>query len=431
MVFAYTVQDGDNDVNGIAIGSNALQLVGARLYDKVVSLLGPGNNADIEHEGLADNAEHKVATTAVETDNDEQRPPKSGLLTIKGTVRVGETLTADTSGLTDEDGLDFAASTYTYFWVTHADGVSQEVLNGASPYPSPTYIIKASDEGKAISVRVLFYDDNGNAEVRDSAPTEPVKSASALNFPPTGLPTISGTLQVGQTLTADTSGVDDKDELTNVAFSYQWLADNADIAGATGATYTLVAADEGKVIKVVVSFTDDRGNEETLPSEPTGAVVPDPGPLTGFTAVDASTDPDTLLRTLEDGETLTLEDPDNGSYGIRVNTDSNDDIQKVVLELSGAKDEGKTEWEPPYSLYGDSGEDNLTGEDLPVGSYTLAATAHRANGDVLGTLTISFTVAAKEQTAVPNNEPTGAPTIGRQGPGGRDADRGRNGHRRR
>ena len=412
VVFAYTIQDGDNDDNGIAIGTNALQLVGATLYDKVVSLLGPGNNADIEHEGLADNAEHKVATTSVETDNDEQRPPKSGLLTIKGTVRVGETLTADTSGLTDEDGLDFAASTYTYFWVTHADGVSEEVLNGASPYPSPTYIIKASDEGKAISVKVLFYDDNGNAEVRISAATDPVKSASASNSPPTGLPIISGTAQVGETLTADTSGIDDEDELTNVAFSYQWLADNADIAGATGATYTLVAADEGKAIKVVVSFTDDRGNEETLPSEPTGAVVPDPGPLTGFTAVDASTDPDTLLRTLEDGETLTLEDPDNGSYGIQVNTDSNDDIQKVVLELSGAKDEGKTEREPPYSLYGDSGEENLTGEDLPVGSYTLVATAHRANGDVSGTLTVSFTVAVKEQTAVPNNEPTGAPTIG-------------------
>ena len=273
VVFAYTIQDGDNDDNGIAIGTNALQLVGATLYDKVVSLPGPGNNADIEHEGLADNAEHKVATTAVETDNDEQRPPKSGLLTIKGTVRVGETLTADTSGLTDEDGLDFAFATFAYLWVTEANGVPSV----ASLYSGSTYIIKASDEGKTISVRVLFYDDNGNAEVRISAATDPVKSASASNSPPTGLPTISGTAQVGETLTADTSSVADADGLTDVSYAYQWIRTDggadADIAGATDSTYALTGDDQGKAIKVRVSFTDDSGNEETLTGGATGAVA--------------------------------------------------------------------------------------------------------------------------------------------------------------
>ena len=419
VVFAYTVQDGDNDVNGIAIGSNALQLVGARLYDKARRLPGPANNADIDHKGLADNAEHKVATTAVEMDDDEQSPPKSGLLTIKGTVRVGETLTADASGLTDVDGLDFATLTYTYFWVTHADGVSQEVMNGASPYPSPTYIIKASDEGKAISVRVLFYDDNGNAEVRDSAPTEPVKSASALNFPPTGLPTISGTLQVGQTLTADTSGIADADGLTNAVFSYQWVRNDGsaetNIQGATGSSYTLTEDDEGKAITVTVSFTDDANNEESLTSEPTGPVVPDPGQLTEFTVVDTSSDPDGELGALEDGGTLTLDNPAGGAYGIRVDTNSNDDINKVALALSGAKTANKDEWVFPYSLYGDDGEGNLTGESLPAGAYDLKATAFKKNGDVLGTLKVSFTVTAvqpaQQPTVVPNNSATGAPTV--------------------
>ncbi len=419
VVFAYTVQDGDNDVNGIAIGSNALQLVGARLYDKARRLPGPANNADIDHKGLADNAEHKVATTAVEMDDDEQSPPKSGLLTIKGTVRVGETLTADTSGLTDEDGLDFATLTYTYFWVTHADGVSQEVMNGASPYPSPTYIIKASDEGKAISVRVLFYDDNGNAEVRDSAPTEPVKSASALNFPPTGLPTISGTLQVGQTLTADVTGIADADGLDNATFTYQWVRGNRDaytnIQDAPGSSYTLVSEDEGKTIMVMVSFTDNAGNVEALTSDPTEEVVPEAGPLTGFTVVNTSSDPDTVLGRLEDGGTLTLDNPASDSHGIRVDTDSNDDIHKVELELDGEKDAGKEEWESPYSLYGDDGEGNLTGESLPAGAYDLKATAFKKNGDVLGTLKVSFTVTAgqpaQQPTVVPNNSATGAPTV--------------------
>ena len=93
------------------------------------------------------------------------------------------------------------------------------------------------------------------------------------NAPATGLPSISGTAQVGDTLTAVTSGIEDADGLDNVTFNHQWLADDADIAGATGSSYTLVGADEGKAIKVRASFTDDGGNQESLTSEPTAAVA--------------------------------------------------------------------------------------------------------------------------------------------------------------
>ena len=43
-------------------------------------------------------------------------------------------------------------------------------------------------------------------------------------------------------------------------------------SGATGETYTLTGADEGKTIKVTVSFTDAEGNHETLISDATGVV---------------------------------------------------------------------------------------------------------------------------------------------------------------
>ena len=94
----------------------------------------------------------------------------------------------------------------------------------------------------------------------------------AVNIPATGAPTISGTAQVGGTLTADTSGIADDDGVDSVAFSYQWQADGADISGATGSTYTLADADEGAAISVTVSFTDDAGNEESLTSAATAAV---------------------------------------------------------------------------------------------------------------------------------------------------------------
>ena len=96
----------------------------------------------------------------------------------------------------------------------------------------------------------------------------------ASNTPATGAPTISGTAQVGQALTADTTGISDADGLDNVTYGYQWLSSkDTEIDGATSSTYTLQASDTGKVIKVQVTFTDDAGNDETLTSTGTSAVV--------------------------------------------------------------------------------------------------------------------------------------------------------------
>ena len=58
--------------------------------------------------------------------------------------------------------------------------------------------------------------------------TVPLQNSAA-----TGAPAITGTAQVGQTLTAGTTGISDSDGLTNVDYSYQWLADGADISGAS------------------------------------------------------------------------------------------------------------------------------------------------------------------------------------------------------
>ena len=131
--------------------------------------------------------------------------------------------------------------------------------------------------------------------------------AQAVDSPATGLPTISGTAQVDETLTANTLGIADADGLDNAVFGYQWVADNSDIAGATDSTYTLVADDEGKTLKVRVSFTDDADNEEMLTSAPTAEVASRPNtPATGQP---------TITGTAVVGETLTADtsgiaDPD-------------------------------------------------------------------------------------------------------------------------
>ena len=97
------------------------------------------------------------------------------------------------------------------------------------------------------------------------------------NSPATGAPSITGTAQVGETLTVSTSGISDSDGLEDATFSYQWLADDAEIDAATSPTYTPVTADVGKTINVRVSFTDSLGNAETVTSAatpPVAATVP-------------------------------------------------------------------------------------------------------------------------------------------------------------
>ena len=155
---------------------------------------------------------------------------------------------------------------------------------------------------------------------------------------------------------------------------------------------------DGKTFALVLS--NPRG-AELLDGEGTGTIHntdPDEGPvLTGLTLVDAADQ--TVLAQLADGATVELDDPDGGSYGIRADAAADAAIGSVRLELSGAKTVSRTENGAPYSLYGDAGG-TLEGGALPVGSYTLRATAYAERdlgGDVLQTLEASFAVAAEEE----------------------------------
>ena len=97
-----------------------------------------------------------------------------------------------------------------------------------------------------------------------------------------GAPTISGTAQSGQTLTANTSAITDADGLTNVDYDYQWIRVDSDGSsnptpiGTDSTTYSLINGDVGKKIKVQVDFTDDLGNSEDL----TSAAYPSSGTVT-------------------------------------------------------------------------------------------------------------------------------------------------------
>ena len=221
--------------------------------------------------------------------------PATGAPAISSTAQVGETLTADTSDIADADGL--SGATFTYQWIAN-DGSADTDIQDAT---DSTYTLVADDEGKTVKVRVSFTDDAGTVETLTSTATNSV--AARPNSAATGAPTINGTVQVGETLTADTSGIGDADGLNNVSYSYQWIrndgSSDADISGATSGTYTLMDVDEGKTIRVKVTFTDAAGNEETLTSVATATVETAPNsPATGAP---------TISGTDQVGETLTAD----------------------------------------------------------------------------------------------------------------------------
>ena len=312
------------------------------------------------------------AATAAVAAADNRAP--TGLPTIRGTVQLDETLTADTSVIADEDGLDDV--TYSYQWI--AGGSDIDGATGSS------HTLTTSQQGQTIQVRVSFTDDRNNAEALTSGATGAV--AAAVNRAATGLPTIGGTAQVGETLTASTSGIADQDGLDNASFSYQWLADDSAIPDATGSTYTLVAADQGKTIKVRVSFTDNADNEETLTSAATAAVAARPNSL--------ATGAPTISGTAQVGETLTAD-----TSGIA----DGDGLDNVSYSYQWIRSDGSNDTDI-------EGEKSSTYTLVPAdqGKTIKVKVSFTDDANNVETLTSAATAAV---AAAPNRTATGLPTI--------------------
>ena len=218
----------------------------------------------------------------------------TGQPTITGTPQVGETLSVDNSGIDDANGL--ANVQFNYQWIRN-DGNTDMSIPGAT---GQTHTLTRDDQGKTVKVSVLFTDDDGYAESLTSAATTQVSPPP--NQAATGQPTITGTAVLGETLSADTSGISDANGLANVQFNYQWIRNDGntdtEIPGATAQTHTLTHDDVGQAIKVQVSFTDGDGYSESVTSAATAPVSRPPN----------------QVETLWSGE-MTVADYGNSSLG--------------------------------------------------------------------------------------------------------------------
>ena len=159
----------------------------------------------------------------------------SSAATVSGTAKVGKTLTvADPTW--NEDGV-----THKYQWMR--DGAP---IAGAT---AKTYLLAPEDLGRSVLVKVTGHKDGFTDSTVDSNAVTPAPG-DAPTF--TTQPSVSGTYELGRTLTASPGAWGSG---TTPTYTYQWKRGASAIPGATAATYVVSVADLGQTLSVTVTAT--------------------------------------------------------------------------------------------------------------------------------------------------------------------------------
>lgn len=103
---------------------------------------------------------------------------------------------------------------------------------------------------------------------------------------PTGFIDTSGIVQIGSTLNADLSKIDDPNGIDEDSATYAWYRDGSIIIGATEASYSVTKADVGASISLEISYRDMLGIEETFLSDESDPILGNGKSLLGSPASD-------------------------------------------------------------------------------------------------------------------------------------------------
>jgi hypothetical protein len=199
-------------------------------------------------------------------------PTPTGQPTISGRAIEGYILTASNGSFSGTGPFN-----YRYRWLrcpATGGGGNGEGCTAISGATFKRYRVRSADVGHRLRVRVTASNAEGSASEVSNA-TAIVKSAAVAGPPKNATPpTISGTTQVGQTLTANNGTWQGATPMT---FAYQWRRCDvnggscSDITGAKSKTYTLTSADQGTTVRVRVTARNGAGASSAT-SPPTGVV---------------------------------------------------------------------------------------------------------------------------------------------------------------
>ena len=183
---------------------------------------------------------------------------KNAQITVKFADLQAQGNEADIDGLTtafvikavSSGTLRIGTSTKT---ATAWNAVTNNVIDiSHSAFWTPT----ANTKGNINAFTVVAKDNEG---LRSNTP---VQVKVRVNELPTGSVTITGSIAVGQTLTASNT-LQDTDGLEDI--SYQWKVNGVDVS--KSGSYTITQADIGKAISVTASYIDLQGTLETVSSK--------------------------------------------------------------------------------------------------------------------------------------------------------------------
>lgn len=191
-------------------------------------------------------------------------PTNTSPPTISGTAQQGQKLHADPGTWNGT-----APISYAYQWQRcDSKGANCADISGAT---DNDYTLTSADVGNTVRVVVKATNVDGSSTAA-SAPTAQVAGLSAPAA--TAAPSISGTAQLGLTLTANNGTWTGQGTIT---FTYQWLRCDANgggcvaIKGATKQTYVVVQDDVGHTIRVEVTAKNANGST-TATTVPTAVV---------------------------------------------------------------------------------------------------------------------------------------------------------------
>ncbi|MEY2676833.1 MAG: hypothetical protein RL510_853, partial [Actinomycetota bacterium] len=207
-------------VGGTASGTGPTLLVEPAMAGKTITVTVTGSKP-----GYTTVSKNSVATAAVPFLDFALSPTP----TIEGDPSVGVTLTALLGEW--DPGVSFA-----YQWFSNTTAIS-----GAT---EPSWIFTSGHIGKRISVKVTASKVGYNGVTRTSAQT--VAGYAGLN--PTPVPTITGQLLEGETLSSELGTWAE-----GVGIAYQWLRNGSPVAGEIASTYQLSKVDVGAKISLRVT----------------------------------------------------------------------------------------------------------------------------------------------------------------------------------
>jgi hypothetical protein len=255
---------------------------------------------------IAKNAGGSTSATSAATSVVAASPPSNTALpAISGTAEEGHTLTASSGTWGGTEPLS-----YTYTW-ERCLGPNTECIEiaGAS---TATYTTGSEDVGTTLQVHVVAKNTAGAASATSEATSIVVAVLPEALEPPT----ISGSAQIGQTLTASPGEWTGQ---ANLDLTYQWESCQAlgesclPIGGATAAQYTPPETEVGATLRVSVSATNDSGAPAVATSATTAQLQSGPSYTSQFVA--NGPNPEETFSPADvaiDGEQLVVLDPFDG-----------------------------------------------------------------------------------------------------------------------